>query len=356
MGFNLIRPIVVAPRTYDAIVAPSLADGDYTSIQSALNAGKKSIFIKDGTYSEAITIASDNVTLVGESLAAFIDGNLSTSGTVNGGTLDNLKLKNTLIGWFSNKVSNWKIENCITTSGFTIYGLNSNLVFNNNFYSADIRGTCTFNSNTVEVSGFYLIDAINSVVTGNIVKKGETLYNCTDLIFTDNVVNIAGNFYISLCTNVIFDNNTIDGQLNANSRLYINATSSDIDITNNYFKDCLWWGIEIATSSSKIRIKNNKIYNSYGIYGSGISECIIESNIIDNAPDTLAYHGIELVGTCNNNSVRNNTIKNINTGYYGITLGDGNKNDISHNRFLNVVSTYEIQNNGTNTQLIGNIY
>lgn len=53
-------------KTYDAIVAPS--GGDYTSLRTAITAGKTNIFVRKGTYQEVgnITITTENVRITWE--------------------------------------------------------------------------------------------------------------------------------------------------------------------------------------------------------------------------------------------------------------------------------------------------
>jgi parallel beta-helix repeat protein len=72
---------VVGGPKYDAVVAPS--GGDYTTIQAALAAGKKTIFVRNGTYvlTSDINITQDGTAIVGESRdGVIIDCNNSAYG------------------------------------------------------------------------------------------------------------------------------------------------------------------------------------------------------------------------------------------------------------------------------------
>lgn len=62
-------------KMYDAIVAPSGTPGDYTTVGAAINAGKKRIFVREGTYTEATSWAptGGGWTIVGESAAVVLD-------------------------------------------------------------------------------------------------------------------------------------------------------------------------------------------------------------------------------------------------------------------------------------------
>ncbi len=59
---------------YDAIVDGSLAANSgtkYTTLQAAVAAGHRYIYVKAGSYNSATTINNSNVTVVGESMAAY---------------------------------------------------------------------------------------------------------------------------------------------------------------------------------------------------------------------------------------------------------------------------------------------
>jgi parallel beta-helix repeat protein len=74
---------VTGGAKYDAMVAPS--GGDYTTIQAALAAGKKTIFVRDGTYvlTSDIDITEDGTAIIGESRdGVIIDSNNSAYGIV----------------------------------------------------------------------------------------------------------------------------------------------------------------------------------------------------------------------------------------------------------------------------------
>jgi parallel beta-helix repeat protein len=70
-----------AKPLYDAIVA--LTNGDYTTISAALDAGKKTIFVKNGTYpiSSQINITQDGIAIIGESRQGVILDHSSGSGS-----------------------------------------------------------------------------------------------------------------------------------------------------------------------------------------------------------------------------------------------------------------------------------
>lgn len=89
-------------RPIDAVVAAT--GGDYTTLGAALTAGKKSIFIKNGSYSEtSITISTNNITVIGESVQGVII-TFSNQLTISGVdvTFQNLTIKSSVNGTFVN--------------------------------------------------------------------------------------------------------------------------------------------------------------------------------------------------------------------------------------------------------------
>jgi len=77
--------------SYTAVVAAS--GGDYTTIAAAISAGETTIFIRDGTYAESLTITNTGTTLIGESRKGVIIA--PTSGeNINGSAMSNFELRN----------------------------------------------------------------------------------------------------------------------------------------------------------------------------------------------------------------------------------------------------------------------
>ncbi len=71
----------ISPKQFEAVVAPS--GGDYTSVKAALTAGKKTIFVRNGTHtiSSDIGITQSGTVIIGESRnGVIIDCNNTTYG------------------------------------------------------------------------------------------------------------------------------------------------------------------------------------------------------------------------------------------------------------------------------------
>ena len=59
---------------FDAVVAPTLSEGNFTRINDAIDSGAKSIFVKEGTYNEAVVADVADLKIVGENWAAIVNG------------------------------------------------------------------------------------------------------------------------------------------------------------------------------------------------------------------------------------------------------------------------------------------
>lgn len=66
------QTLSAAKQSYEAVVAA--ADGDYTTISAAVTAGARSIFVRNGSYSEptSFTISAANTIIVGESIEGTV--------------------------------------------------------------------------------------------------------------------------------------------------------------------------------------------------------------------------------------------------------------------------------------------
>lgn len=58
-----------------AVVCKQSAACDYTSVQAAIDAGNTSLYLRNGVYSEQVTLANAKTTIIGESLGAIIQCN-----------------------------------------------------------------------------------------------------------------------------------------------------------------------------------------------------------------------------------------------------------------------------------------
>jgi hypothetical protein len=98
----LMNSVMDYDAVVDASLSPSKSGTKYKTIQGAVDAGHRFIFVKSGTYSGAVTVVNDSVTIVGEGQAAWNGSAYTATGvritnivTVSGDAciLENLNVK-----------------------------------------------------------------------------------------------------------------------------------------------------------------------------------------------------------------------------------------------------------------------
>ncbi len=232
------------------VIVAADGTGDYTSIQSAINALPTSggaVYIKEGTYtvSSSITIPS-NVALIGTGAATKIYlangantdvitasgaqnihiANLHKDGNKANQTVPNLGIE------FTN-VENSRISGCWVEEiyGYGIYFVDSsnNVITSNTVGSNSYSGIALNSSNnnivmgnTVRsngLNGIYLGYSSNNVLTGNV-----TMNNSQNIAGNYNGIDLLGSDY-----NVITSNRSTDDQTAKTQRygVYISAIGCD---------------------------------------------------------------------------------------------------------------------------------
>lgn len=142
---------------YQAVVAPS--GGDYSTVTAALADGKKSIWVRNGTYNETFTSVPADTTITGESWNAILDFAFTYSVEVHDNvTFRNLQVKNwnnTKGFWASSGVDHIRFELCrfeATTNS------HNNVIQMGFMYHLDITH-CLFSNQTAAVTTQWLTDA-----------------------------------------------------------------------------------------------------------------------------------------------------------------------------------------------------
>ena len=349
VGSILGEKLDISAQVGDCIVAAE--GGDYTSIQAALDAGKKSIYVKGGTYeiTSPITILSSGVTIKGESRVNTI---IKTANGANchavvigdGATvLNDIVIEDIQID--GNKANQTEIVNGIWLKG----GSAANITFSSilNCYIHDcarygiylkysencIITGCQANSNYSR--GIYLDRSHNNMVTANQANFSASYQG----IYLDysNKNAITGNQVVSNSTNHgmalnYSNNNTVTGnQISENYHgLNLSWSDNNVIIGNQINSNTGGRGIYLLTSHNNI-ISSNQT-NSNATDGIRLEQSDYNT-IIGNHSQENAGYGINIYNTqCDNNLViknylTENTTGSLNDSGTGTILGASTTND-----------------------------
>ena len=312
---------------YDAIVAPS--GGDYTDIQSAINAGKHKIFVRAGTYtlSADITFAADETVIVGESWDTVIACGASYKININAKS-------NCLI-------SGIKVTGTQTTNG---------LIYSASGGSGIVEKCYIDGVLPIELSGNAsdkIFTVRDNFITGSSGRKGIVNYYGTiqnnfmfnfgtstsgvDVYGTNGADIISGNYFYNIggtnTNNVIVirgGDNVIDNHIEnvvANSTKECTGIYRGVSVIGNYLKN-------IGTTSD----------DAFGIDGGGITKSCFGNYIdtIGNGSATTAIGIKSSIGSYSSNYIDNITA----TTTYGIQVIGSST--VSGNYLGNSTGTTEI--------------
>jgi len=375
---HLTRSIVAeklqsSAQVAECVVAPE--GGDYTTIQDALNAGKKRIYIKAGTYiipSPGISLTSDNIELYGEDKESVIlkaQGGtdqdfyvLNISAAVKGIVLKSLTID-------ANKDEQSGEEPSV--GGILISGAVTDLLITD----------CKI-LNTASASGIYIASSgANNVKIINNFFDGITSYSgisnsASENLFTDNIFqnsyggitslgndNIISNNLVKNCTFGIYlqgDRNLVLGNLcKSNSRVGINVSSGkhQLVVGNKCYLNGSTYkepGIDIGSKVSDCSVVGNVCVGNYGpgIMTYASYRCTIIGNICAlNGREGIRIRGSQFL-TISGNSLYKNSQES--PGTYSALLLDtvstyySRYNVISSNTIDATDSPYGIREADTN--------
>jgi hypothetical protein len=269
------------------------------------------LYIKAGSYTEAPQVGISNVSIIGYGGIPIIDLNQNDF-TITGS---------------ENYISNLDVYN-----GGEQAGGGANVY---------VSGSDNILDNITSHDGYN--DGNGYSITGN----GTQIINC------EGYQNGYNGLLIASSNSVFVDGYYGHNEYNHNAIDLYNAVDN-ITIQNSTIEDCSGSGIFMHNgtvgSQTNLTIKNNQFTNiSLKVIVSDIStntvteDSIISNNIINGTGQTalLIYSGY-------NNLIENNTISNVESGYFGIQLlGSANNNVLKNNTLIS--ETYEFGfNSGTN--------
>lgn len=317
---NNVVDNITAGRLY-ATVVDAAGNGDYTSLNAAITAGKKNIFIRNGTYtlSSSLNISS-NTTIIGESTDGVIidiDSNnyffniLGSSSTYSVGTISINNSTTALTGIGTSWDGNVTADHYVDINGvlYEIASVNTD---------TSITLVDTYRGNTMtSIDYFAFIPKINIQISNLTIINGGNISvmfigQCDD-IYIHNIVFGGGNglgVTIGSATipvyGVTFENNIIS---NFTQGMLAGGSASNSNILNNYIYNCGVNGMTLGTEAKAFNIINNLIVNcEIGIgFGPSVISSLISNNIITNCN----VYGINISETTAiDNLIIGNIIKN----------------------------------------------
>lgn len=290
----------VPPRNYEAIVAAS--GGDYTSLKDALDAGAKSIFIRNGTYSFSnLWIMEDGVSITGES---------------RDGVIMDYENRNATLIVYNTEGTDYRDGTISISSG-----------------SNTVTGAGTLWSSNVSAGNYIRIGdnwhKIKTVVSDTSLTLDQT-HSGIDIVNDGcRIVEMTKGFCIKNIT-----------MINAGSSA---AVLSLRNVINARISNCLFINNQ---STSNLRVTN-------------VWDSVIEGNRIENAPETGMYlyfvynsmfsgnsilncdKGIEIFSGCGNDFMGNKANNN-RYGYY-ITNSNSNKFNGNTGKYNRICGVYLYQ-------------
>ena len=291
---------------YDAIIAPS--GGDYTDIQSAINAGKHKLFVRAGTYtlSADITFAADETVILGESFDTIIDCGVNYKININA-------RPNCLI-------SGIKVTGTQTTNGLIYSAAGGSGIVEKNYIDGVLP---------IELSGNAsdkIFTVRDNFITGSSGRKGIVNYYGTiqnnfmfnfgtstsgvDVYGTNGADIISGNYFYNI------------GGTNTNNVIVIRGGDNVIDnhienVVAKSIKDCTGIYRGVNTIGNHLKNIGTTGEENIGIDGGGITKACF-GNFIDTVGNLNAVKSIGIKTSIG--SYSSNYIENINANS-GTTYG-----------------------------------
>lgn len=232
-------------------IVDSLGNGDFTTIQAALDAVSTivggNVYVRNGIYNEEITIDKNNVKIVGANASTTINGQISISNCVG----INIAAFN------------------IVATGSSGTGIAFDTVGNASVYDCSITGDIT------PVIG---IDLWNS---NNIRIKDNNIYTS----MSNMGIHVSfNNQHIKIAENVITHNDAIGIQLSGTGSSYTSITNNDfigsgLGVVTGYTNQSGGHGHTIISGNS---FSGTDFVSNYAIqFGDNSRYCYMSSNIFD---------------------------------------------------------------------------
>lgn len=232
---------------YDAVVASS--GGDYTSLQDAVTAGKKTIYVRKGTFTNTSTLTlPDNAVIIGESPTESIITGAAIQGTGTA-SISNLKITCNSGGYYAVNISGSGVKVSNVTVETTMNG-GISLGDNCNVTNSSITGNyyCDFGAFSYlsgsKISGASLtcnFGQKSRIIGNSFTSTGgggyEAISAANSCVVTDNIVVSTGSTGIGIyChSGSIIQGNRIEG---FQTGIYGSTNTDGLICSNNLVKSC----------------------------------------------------------------------------------------------------------------------
>lgn len=308
---------------------------DYLTIQEAIdNAGSDDcIYVKNGTYTVAITITQDNLTIQGEDKNNTIIQGDGSANIIN------------IQGDFIN-INGFTIEQSHGFSGIFIANSSNNEIIGNilKYCNGDGIGLYSAHNNTIQNNIISNCDEIgidldysnNNSIKGNILMNstwiGMALLNSNENNIDNNIIEDSRNYGIDMVSSDknILSKNTIQRSLLNGLMIWKCNNNSFLSNKIQYnFEDGMW----IYYSDNNTIQSNFFIENRWNGIDIVYSDCnLIKENIFYQCPDNAigSYYSAQ-------NRILNNTFLENGIGIY---LYDSVSNEVCYNNFIESCSSY----------------
>lgn len=304
--FAFIMPVIAESNNYDLVINQLDEQNSLNEIiNNALQEGKKTIFISNGTYnlSGSIDINTDNVQIIGESKdETILVQNSSNENSINIENTNNVSISSLT---FNNKsVNDSSCINIINTNNVLI----DNNIFesSNNSVAIDAAGEIKSNAKEIEaqVENIELMNGL--IITNNTINANETL-NAINLMLQNNCTIEDNELYeggikVSASNTLGINRNTIDTPKDRGILVII--PSKNFVISNNTITNSKYSGIDIEINTDFVSnphyrgqnftIENNNINDTryMGIELNNIEDSLVQGNIIENVDFNGMYGSI----------------------------------------------------------------
>ena len=355
-----VRPVaenVTGARNFEAVV-DAAGTGDYTDIQSALDAGNKRIFVRGGTYSLTADIILDNDVLIqGESkYNTIIDLNgdhrikavgdtpymVGTIAVTNGSTT----VTGSGTAWSSNLVAgdfiifngnSYKIASVDSDTSLTI-----DITYTGKSESGISYKAGTFKNN-IHIKNVKITGQVPTALTGAIYFYGVIRSGVDDCILTKNNSSYSTGLWLKYCYNNSFSkvNANNNGEYGIWAEYSDNNSFTDINVNNNRYE-----GININYANNNFLRGVTANSNEDGIQLVSSDGNILEQiDCNENKSDGFSVGG--------NNNLFSGINAN-NNGEYGFALINASSGNIIRGIQASENSSYNIYfNTADNNVIIG---